>query len=205
MANKRTQNDENEDPETEFVGQVVGGVQKKIRGGNNLNKRATRSSSTAELETLSHAGDSNVSDDNDDDDPVVLQRKNEGRPSRGPPIVDDRRGGQVRNGNVGPTAVINNGWPPSRVFPFLRRTLQPGLKRECWNWCKRCRQWRASIQRLSSCCGGCGSQVGNGNVEIGANVVINGEPPSRDYPLVGGGREGQQGADNGNLNPFRGR
>ena len=148
MANKRTQNDENEDPETEFVGQVVGGVQKKIRGGNNLNKRATRSSSTAELETLSHAGDSNVSDDNDDDDPVVLQRKNEGRPSRGPPIVDDRRGGQVRNGNVGPTAVINNGWPPSRVFPFLRRTLQPGLKRECWNWCKRCRQWRASIQRF---------------------------------------------------------
>ena len=180
MANKRAQNDENDDPETEFVGQV-GGVQKKRRGGNNLNKRATRSSSTAEVETPSHEGDSNVTDD--DDDPVVLHTKNGVRPSRGHPIVDSRRGGLVGNGNVGPVNVVDNGGPPSRDFLFVGggRGGHPG---------------NGSIGPANILVSNGG--LGNGNAGH-ANVVANGGLPSRGPPIVDGRRGGQVG--NGNVGP----
>ena len=218
MANKRAQNDENDDPETEFVGQV-GGVQKKRRGGNNLNKRATRSSSTAEVETPSHEGDSNVSDD--DDDPVVLHTKNGVRPSRGHPIVDSRRGGLVGNGNVGPVNVVDNGGPPSRDFLFVgggrgghpgNGSIGPanilvsngGLGNGNAGHANVVANGGLPSRGPPIVDGRRGGQVGNGNVGP-ANVVDNGGLPSRDYPLVGGGREGQRGADNRNSNPFRGR
>jgi len=207
MAHKRMQNEENEDPETECVGQI-GGVQKKRRAGNNVNTRATRSSRAAELETPSHEGDSNVSDE-DDDDPVVLQRNNGGRPSRGPPIVDNRTCGQIGNMNVAPPAnVVDNGRPPSRDFPFVGggRGSQVGNgnvgtgANVVNNGGFPSRDYPLVDSRR-------GSQVGNGNVAgTGANVVNNGGLPSRDYTLVGVRREGQQRADNrSSSNPFQGR
>jgi hypothetical protein len=202
------QNEENEDPETECVGQI-GGVQKKRRAGNNVNTRATRSSRAAELETPSHEGDSNVSDEDDDDDPVVLQRNNGGRPSRGPPIVDNRTCGQIGNMNVAPPAnVVDNGRPPSRDFPFVGggRGSQVGNgnvgtgANVVNNGGFPSRDYPLVDSRR-------GSQVGNGNVAgTGANVVNNGGLPSRDYTLVGVRREGQQRADNrSSSNPFQGR
>ncbi|KAI2500032.1 hypothetical protein MHU86_14418 [Fragilaria crotonensis] len=222
MAHKRTQNEENEDPETECVGQI-GGVQKKRRAGNNVNTRATRSSRAAELETPSHEGDSNVSDEDDDDDPVVLQRNNGGRPSRGPPIVDNRTCGQIGNMNVAPPAnVVDNGRPPSRDFPFVgggrgsqvgngnvgtgaNVVNNGGFHPETIHLLTA--GVAARLETAMLLLNWHGGKVGDGNVAgTGANVVNNGGLPSRDYTLVGVRREGQQRADNrSSSNPFQGR
>ncbi|KAI2501822.1 hypothetical protein MHU86_12660 [Fragilaria crotonensis] len=110
MAHKRTQNEENEDPETECVGQI-GGVQKKRRAGNNVNTRATRSSRAAELETPSHEGDSNNLWPDWKYERCTPNVVDNGRPpSRDFPFVGGGRGSQVGNGNVGTGAnVVNNG------------------------------------------------------------------------------------------------